>query len=270
MATSTVSKYNGTSAYNLLPNGIDTREVNGSYTPNAIIQNSLNFSYDFANPECYTGTGTTTTSLVNSSTGTINGAPTYTQNGWFECDAVNDYISLGGWTRPVNWSGGFWFSLNDWSTPVADTTYYLYDTRLGTTNKGLRLTLRRYAAGDNEIRLRWVNSGANENTNISESIKGSAYFQSNQWYYFCWSRTNSTNITIWMSNPITGVLDELANFTPVSGIVSSTMSNNTYGCADQIGLFFDGNLGELHEYSIALSYSNFERNFNNTKARYGY
>ena len=86
MATNSFSSYNGVSAYNLLPNGIDTREAHGFYTPNAIAQNSLNYSYDFANPECYSGTGTTTTSLVNSYTGSINGSPTYTQNGWFDMD----------------------------------------------------------------------------------------------------------------------------------------------------------------------------------------
>lgn len=270
MATKSISHYNGISAYNLLPNGTDTRKVNGFYTPNAIVQNSLNYSYDFANPECYSGTGTTTTSLVNSYTGSINGAPSYAQNGWFDMDGVNDYILLGGWTRPTDWSCGTWFLLNDWSTPATDTVYSLYDTRLGTANNGVRLTLRLLSAGDNVIRLRWINQGSNENTDIVESVVGSNYFQSNQWYYLCWSRTGSTNITIWMSNPSTGVLDELANFTPIAGVVSNTMSNNTYGCGDGIGTFIDGKLGELHEYSIALSYSNFERNFNNTKIRYGY
>lgn len=270
---SSISKYNGSSAYGLKPLGIDTREMNGVYTPNQILQTNLNYSYDFAHPESYPGSGTTVTSLVNSYTGTVNGSPTFNSTtGAFEGDAVNDYILLSGWTRPLSWSCGVWFLLNDWSTPAVDTIYSLYDTRLTSGGQnGLRLTLRQTVSPDeNFIRFRWVNSGTNQNIDILESTVGSTYFQNNQWYYLCWSRTGSTNITIWMSNPSTGVLDELANFTPVAGVMTTVMVNNTYGCGDQIGSFIDGDIAELHEYTTNLSLTDFQRNFNNTKKRYGY
>lgn len=262
-----IAKYNGVNAYTVKPFNIDTREVDGFYTPNQIVQTNLNYSYDFANPNSYIGSGTTTNSLVSGYTGTINGSPTYNSTGWFECDAVNDYITLGGWTRPTTWSLGVWFKFN-WSA-LTNNVLSLYDTRLGTANNGLRLTCRD-VSGVKVLRSRMVNQGSNENIDLDSTSNGSVYFDSTKWYYYAISRNNSTNITIWLSNPSTGNLTELANITPVAGVLSNTMSGNTYGAGDQIGSFFDGNLGELHEYTTNLSLTDFQQNFNNTKKRYGY
>ena len=274
---SVVGKYNGVSAYNLRPNAIDTREMNGAYTPNQIVQTNLNYSYDFANPNSYAGSGTTVNSLSNASTGTIFGGPQFNSTtGAFECDGVNDYIFLQGWNRPANWSGGVWFLLNDWDTiPPAggNRFYFLLDVRQTVSgNNGLRLSLRIGDTGVRQIRFRWVDSGTSETVNLEESVIGSDYFVSNTWYYLCWDRTDGTNITTWMSNPNTGVLDEIANYTPSSGVDAVTMiSPLTYGCGDgQLGSFIDGDIAELHEYSSNLGYSGFRTNFENTKARYGY
>ena len=66
-----------------------------SYAPN-IVKDGLVFYIDAANLRSYPGSGTTANTLLGTSNATLNGGVTFDSAnlGNFNCDGVDDYISL--------------------------------------------------------------------------------------------------------------------------------------------------------------------------------
>lgn len=113
-----IARYNGVNAFTAKPFGIDTREGNSLYTPNAIPQTGLLLSYDPAHPNSYPGSGITLYDLTtnNNDTVFVGGLETgYNSTGWFTGDGVNDAVDA---TQTFTLTGtqlgiGCWFRLDN-------------------------------------------------------------------------------------------------------------------------------------------------------------
>lgn len=262
-----ITKYNGTSAYNLLPFGIDTRKANGLYTPNAIPLNGCLAYWDYANPEVYPGTGTTITDATSNNTnatlygGIENG---YSQPGVFDADGINDYIrstnqvnltynnngiGMGGWFR---WDG------------TASATFGFLD-RYFNNGGGDRYGIRIFRLNDV-----WYM--------FFPTPTSYAYFptlSSNTWYFFYqqlkWNGGTSFTADAWIG---TGTLTHPVNNVTYTSNLPSTSNQNIYlfqGDVASGGGYFPGDIGECFFYDDTfLSSDQVTRIYNNTKSRYGY
>ena len=262
MATSTVSKYNDISAYNLIPNGIDTREMNGVYTPNQIVQTGLVYSYDPANPSSYAGTGTTIYDLKGSGDMTLYGGveSSYDQNGWFNFDDVNDAIYRTGVTTI---SGDQ--SLGGWYRVTGDNDFYqMFAGILGSGLEGIQVYYN--CAGTNESFFSRIEDGLGnpEAVRIDPVVFTPSF---NTWYYVCgaWDNTSHT-IThyVFDSGGLVGTVSQTDLTVDTTNTTSANiiMGDGTYRAY--------GDVGEMHIYNEVLSQADFTTNYNNTKARYGY
>lgn len=262
MATSTISKYNDILAYNLLPNGVDTREANGIYTPNAILQNSLISSYDPANPECYTGTGTTITDLRGVNSLTINGGmeATYDQIGFFDNDGVNDEAVGSNVNLPTgDFSIGGWVYVSD-LTALSNTFLFGYFDTFTTP-----YFLIRYNGGSAqafELIMRWGSSG----TPATIRANGVTVL-ADRWYYIVgtWNNTTKNGRILVYDSAL--LRDRTLSRTQID---RSTLESPRPFLAGDVPWIAPSGVGEWHSYSVELDTSQIERNWNNTKARYGY
>lgn len=261
---SSIAKYNGTSAYTLKPLNIDTRKMNGVYTPNQIIQTGLYNSYDPANPSCYAGTGTNVRDLTGNRDVTLYGLMEsgYAQNGWFVMDGVNDY---GQGTTSITINGnalsiGVWFQLA--SQPVTFTEIFSVSNISGF---GVRIA-RNSSNGNLAFRVSDGVVGRNYNTN------GNAYFSYNKWYYICGTYNFSSGSgTIYVFDD-TGLRDSnTASHATYADFTSNPVTDAVVKYGGNSLIMVDGTIGEAHYYNnYRMTQTDWERNYNNTKARYGY
>ena len=259
---SLVGKYNGVSAYNLRPNAIDTREMNGSYTPSQLVQTDLIYSYDPASPSSYAGTGTTIYDLKGSGDLTLYGGveSSYTQNGWFDFDDVNDAIYRTGVTTiSGDQSVGGWYRI------AGDNNFFqMFGGILGAGLEGIQVYYN-CASTNNSFFVR-IEDGLGNPAAIR--IDPAVFTPSfNTWYYVggSWDNTSQTlTHFIFGSSGLIGTVSTMSS--PIDTTNTTTadiiMGDETYRAY--------GDVGEMHIYSKALSQADFTTNYNNTKARYGY
>lgn len=268
MATSSISNYNGTSAYNLKPNGIDTREMNGSYTPNQIPLSGLHLYYDPANPECYAGSGTTLTDLMGNTNSTIYGGmeSSYVQNGWFTNDGVNDGI-VSNTQVTLNSTGSLGWGV--WFQYAGLTSTQLLIDDYWNNGGGDRYGLRVFFFGGN-LRAQFT-SPSNNSFNLLP------YVSTNTWYFLYFhTRYNGNNTYVnqlWLGD-INGVQQLVDTPAYSSSPPATSTQNETFALTDfkTSGASWGGKIGEAWRYYNHTLLTNAEVNsiFDNTKARYGY
>ena len=264
---STIGKYNGVSAYNLRPNAIDTREMNGAYTPNTIVQDGLFFSNDYLNPNCYSGTGTAVSDLSpNGNNSTIYGGleSTFSQNGTFDFDGVNDGIQTNT-AQLLDYTNngvgmGFWFN---WD---GGTQTQIFGEWFWNNGGGDRFGVRVFWVGTN------LYAALLRPTNVNYFITSNV--SAGTWYYvYLQNRYDGgTNWSggVWLGDSSLSQLYQ--------GVASSVVpaSNNlsqpiTIGAGAGLGNNYDGRQGEFHVYNNKfLTNDEVTRNYNATKKRYGY
>lgn len=265
MATSSISNYNGTSAYNLKPNGIDTRKMNGSYTPNAVPLNSLELYYDPANPDCYSGTGTTLFDVTGNNNGVIGGGmeSSYVQNGWFNSDGVNDNISASNTTSIGYTTNGMgiwgWFRWDG-----TNATQGISNAYFNNAGPADRYGVRFYQFNNNFTMASLVLSAHYQNVN--------AYVSANVWTFFFnqldYVSGTTFRLNKWMGTSTLTKVYENNSFT--SNLPLTSAQNITYNIGVNANSF-NGDLGECGFYNNTyLSDAQVTRIYNNTKARYGY
>lgn len=259
---SAVKTYNGVNAFTAKPLGLDTREVNGMYTPNQIPQTNLVASYDPAHPSSYSGSG----QLLNDLSGNGNNLTLYggvesgyNASGWFNYDGVNDAAYLAGNTISGNQSVGGWYRI------TADNDFFqMIGGILGSSLEGIQVY---YNCNNTNNRFFGRIEDASGVATAASVLESVYTVNLNTWYYVCVSWNNSTkqlNHYIFDSSGLAG-----SQSVTSTGIdTTSTASANIINGATTYWAY--GYIGETHIYNAALSQADFTDIYNNTKARYGY
>ena len=215
-----------------------------------IIKDGLIFNMDPANRACYTQTGTVSTDTIGSKSGTLTSGATFENinEGVFDLDGIDDYITFGAHSD-LNFASSAQFTREVWFRRTASTVdeghfFLIYQQRR--TNIGLG----RAAGGvgsDNEIY-----------SYIQGSFLGTGVITTlNQWY--CAAITyNNTLLKIYVD----GVEKASATRT------AETMTGYEVQFGGPFGNFLNGNIGPAHIYNRALSANEIRYNYNGMKARF--
>lgn len=257
---SAITKYNGVSAYNLRPNAIDTREMNGAYTPSQIVQTDLIYSYDPVNPSSFGGVGTTWSNLKTGADMTLNGGmeTSYTQGGYFDLDGVNDYAK----SSPFDLTSGD-FTLGVWfRQTVFSGIQLLYGHWNISGFKGITIYYNHNVTG---LTFRLEDNLGNARVEIMDNSN----YSLNTWYYAVYTWNNTTKDSNGYVYDGNGLVASVLNTR--TAIDTSVAMTNVYSVAGGDNNFYlSGDLGECHTYNRQLSSAEILRNVENTKARYGY
>ena len=263
---SSITKYNGTSAYNLKPLGIDTREMNGVYTPNQIPLNNVELYYDPANPDCYAGTGTTLIDIGGNNNGVIGGGmeSSYQQPGIFNSDGVNDNITASNTTNIGYTTNGMgiwgWFRWDGTNATQGISNVYFNNGGSPIDRYGLRL----YQFNNNFTMATLIVTAHYLNVN--------AYVSTNVWTFFFnqvdYVSGTTFRMNKWMGSSTLTKVYENNSFT--SSLPSTSSQAITYNIGVDANSF-NGDLGECGFYNNTyLTDQEITRIYNNTKKRYGY
>lgn len=230
---------------------------------------SLRVWYDFGNPQCYSGIGSTFTNLAPyNHTGTVTG-PSFIASGLsksFSFDGFNDVITISE-ENPGDLEGNtdkisveVWVKFTQFLSTDGDSIQFI--VKRGLSNAW---DLRQVAAvnGSNptfDFRVR-----DNVNNNYRTASASVPFSQTNAWFHVVGTFEKNSNVKIYV------------NSTPTSG--SSTgvvgLATNMYGyeLGNYVGansFSFYGNIAQHRIYNKVLSYSEVLNNFNASKYRYGY
>jgi len=215
---------------------------------NVIVSDGLVLYIDAANPRSYSGSGTSSNSLIGGVEATlINGVGfTSSNNGTFTFDGANDYINLGNIGSIGNAQ-----TIEVWFNSNSVTDYRNVFDMNNAGNKGPRL--EQYSAG----KMSWVWSAS---TNIGiYNITSQISILSNTWLHTVIT-LNSGNYNCY----INGTLVESGN--SANGYTTS-YNNVTLGLGYETR-YYSGNISQAKFYNRALSDSEILQNYNATKGRY--
>ncbi len=219
-----------------------------NYNP-SIVSDGLVLYLDAANRRCYSGSGSSSNSLVSGIGVTlINGVGfTTTNNGYFSFDGSNDYIDAGnnsviGITNNITLIVYFKLTAFDkqWQAIVTkgDNSYRLH----------------RYSFS-NQISFGINQSGGQDNPTVTN-------FEANRWYSVA-ATFSLPDVKLYVN----GVLDSTSTY-------ATPISNSSYNLyigdnAQQPLRFFNGNIGQVQIYNRALTQQEISQNFNATRSRFG-
>jgi hypothetical protein len=217
------------------------------YNP-SIVSDGLVFFLDPANKRSYSGSGTSTNSLVSGIGGTlVNGVGfTSSNNGCFIFDG-NDYIDAGnssafGITNNITLSVYFKYNIFDkqWQSII--------------TKGDNSFRMHRYSF-TNQISFGINQAGGQDNPTVTN-------FVANRWYSFV-ATFSLPDVKLYVN----GVLDSTNTY-------SSFIANSSYNLyigenAQQPVRYFNGNIGQVQIYNRALTQQEILQNFNATRFRYG-
>jgi hypothetical protein len=225
------------------------------YTGPHIISDGLVLAVDTASKRSYPRSGTTLFDLSgNNLNGTIEGSPSFlnSDNGVFDFDGIDDYISMGSSEavdliqNQTNFSLGVWFKMDALGTLRG---------LIGTLNYGCTLNLGLTANGTN---LSFYNDTA---TCYSVSVGG---VEIGKWIYGVGTYDGTTTRTYMFKD---GNLTQ-ASGTSKSG-VTNTFSSDFQVWGDQNGTIeTDCKGGIAHVYNRTLSQTEIEQNYNALKSRF--
>lgn len=265
-----VKTYNGGNAFTLKPNGMDSRNVNKLlYTPNQVPQTNLQYSYDPLHPSCYDGTSTTLNSLPSNRGGyiTLFGGMqnSFTQQGVFELDGVNDYgqifddittqtgyitqeYTMVCWVKAPTWTGAAQYPLQ-YNTGVRGSRFDRFTS-----------TLFRVVS--------WGDPNIAGNPQIAQV--GTMLVEENQWQLLSISYASGGNPTVGYSLNSTGNMTFITNIGLVQDWTTGGVAAELWGVLNNLSVYWSGGLGEWAIYQTNLTNGRVEEYFNNTKKRYGY
>lgn len=252
---SNISKYNGSSAYGLKPLGIDTREMNGVYTPNTFDTSSIKFYIDPARSNFYSGTSFTPT--IGSGTGTFYGGMEsgYIQNGWFNTDAVNDYATFPAFTLGTEWTMLYWGYASRLTSPNLYAMFYT-----DPVTNGVRMDL-----GQNPTAT-WARVLIASNTGTTQNFTNT---QPQGYWYLQYAAMKSGISTRYGCSEVAGTFDHRV-LTPVTVTAGPVNIFKYWGNGVHFSIYEEGKVGELWIYDRELANAEIEQIYNNTKKRYGY
>jgi hypothetical protein len=232
-----------------------------NYNP-SIVSDGLVFYLDAANRRCYSGSGSSSNSLVSGIGVTlINGVGfTSTNNGYFSLDGTNDYLGVSNNSslQPTRLTLEVWFKLNvPLSSQPTDFPLVLDKFTLSSLS-GYRII---FWKGGNELQFSFFNSSTDNNVAISGA--------------------NAKVSTNW--NCVQGTYDGFTSKIYLNGVLENSLSTTasiSYNNEDiYLGTFYEPTYGFLHYinanfgnvriYNRALTPQEIAQNFNATRYRYG-
>ena len=217
----------------------------GFYRGPNIVTENLTFALDAGSERSYPGSGTTTTSLVGSNTGTLtNGVGFNSGNGGtWDFDGVDDYITASRALSTNNYSAEFVFK--------ADVNTIGTEHWLGNQYAGSGRTIFDLFT-DNKLR----------NFIHGTAINGATTIQTGTWYHAVFTRNSSGLAKIYLN----GVQDATGT---ISSATPSDLAFEIGGDTTLTGRWFNGKIPLCRVYNKALSATEVLQNYNAQKNRFG-
>jgi hypothetical protein len=221
------------------------------YNP-SIVSDGLVFYLDPANTRSYSGSGTSTNSLVSGIGGTlVNGVGfTSSNNGSFSFDGSNDYVDFGSSSL---------FKLTDNFTLSCWVKSSVY---------GDRAILGNFGPSSNYSGFNLNIQPSNKFAFLTGSQPNATYlyadstFSLNTWYHVTGLRRSGTNYLY-----INGVLQTGSNTQVVASSAQNFYLAKWY--SNLTDYYHYGNIGQVQIYNRALTQQEILQNFNATRFRYG-
>ena len=214
------------------------------YTGPHIVTDGLVFAVDAGSERSYPGSGTTTTSLVGSNTGTLtNGVAFSTDNsGTWDFDGIDDYITASRTLSTNNYSAEFVFKAD---VNTTGTEHWLGSQYPGTGRVIFDLFT------NNKLR-NFINGTA---------ITGATTIATGTWYHAVFTRDASGNAKIYLNGTqdATGTISTSA---PVN-------DNFEIGGSTTLTRWFNGKIPLCRVYNKTLTVTEALQNFNAQKSRFG-
>ena len=239
------------------------------------IKDGLVFAVDPANPDSYTGTGTTVTDLRGTNNGTLQSSGMFenTSSGVFNFDGSTNYIQANSLASTMANTSEGTFCL--WIKPQGGNTNRNgcgFDDLSGNTT--IQIAVHGRDNGSSPGTIYWFCrvSGTNQFIVTSENNVS----VDNEWAYVCGVQTADTNAPLLYRN---GQLLEATNSVSTNNayFFSSDTGNNIDGF--NIGRYnsghnpnsnhYYGNMGPVLIYNRALSAGEILQNYNRVKGRFG-
>jgi hypothetical protein len=216
----------------------------GSITT-GIIADGLIFNMDPANRACYPKTGTTATDTVGNITGTLTNGTAFsdTNEGIFDFDGSDDYITLGTPTY-LKITGDI--SISAWIKTTSSNAM----TTININDKwGL------YFSGGSKIRFNFRNP-----SDDFKYVESATVINDGNWHHVM-GVNDQTNLKLYVD----GVLDA----SNADGSAGTTGTSDTrIGSRFNNSLYFDGNIASIQIYHQALSANEVLHNYNALKNRF--
>ena len=226
----------------------------GFYRGPNIVTDGLVLAVDAGSERSYPGSGTTTTSLVGSNTGTLtNGVAFSADNGGtWDFDGTDDYIAIDnlglsshtieGWIKSDNASQG------------------------GGSYTTIKSVIGNYDGGSSKYTyigfiptLTWrIDDGSISHQSVAEAGTVSV----DTWYHVALTYNASDGVTVGYLN---GVQQGTINYT--SNVTFNSIPFNL--CKSQPNAYFDGSVALSRCYNRAISATEISQNYNAQKSRFG-
>ena len=220
---------------------------------NIIVSDGLVFFLDAANTRSYSGSGTSSNSLVGGIGATlVNGVGfTSSNNGTFTFDGTNDYIAVSGTNFPLSNSAR---TLNIWyytktSTWQADVNNLFWYGTAGSTRQSFGVDFGTYPT------MEFYSWADDINWNTTAPQVG--------WKNLQIAYDGNLTVRIYEL----GVLVATKTFSAQLNTVLST--DVQIGAITYVPGYFDSNISQVSMYNRALSATEILQNYNATKRRYG-
>ena len=220
---------------------------------NVIVSDGLVFFLDAANTRSYSGSGTSSNSLVGGIGATlVNGVGfTSSNNGTFTFDGTNDYIAVSGTNFPLSNSAR---TLNIWyytktSTWQADVNNLFWYGTAGSTRQSFGVDFGTYPT------MEFYSWADDINWNTTAPQVG--------WKNLQIAYDGNLTVRIYEL----GVLVATKTFSAQLNTVLST--DVQIGAITYVPGYFDSNISQVSMYNRALSATEILQNYNATKRRYG-
>lgn len=217
-----------------------------------IVEEGLVLSVDAGSARSYPGSGTTTTSLVDTNTGTLNNGVGFSSDngGVFTFDGSNDFISFNSTLTfsSSNLSSVAWVKLDDYSSPQNASIGFSPDSG----SSGFRI----YAVSANSLGV-WTRTGVGTGTSAISTSNG---IPLNEWVQITFV-LNGTNGKLYKNG--TEVLS--GTFTQPSALSSAPVWISRYSGGNY---YVDGESTACMLYNRALTAAEVTQNYNAQKNRF--
>ena len=230
-----------------------------------VVNNGLVLDLDSANPDSYSGTGTTWFDLsgngLNSSL--VNGVEFTQENyGSLIFDGSVDYVSVPAPSSPIEFGTNLTHEVWIYPTDYANSggnRQYLIDPRGDAATSGMNAYfLFDYISAPDTVRITVGNSGVEVRT-------GNFSMPLNRWHHIVATRNNAVwNVYLNGVNIYNATSSSLTPLTLNNSFRVATYANGSSG-----QYFFEGKMGIARLYNIPLTQAQVKQNFNAFRGRYG-
>lgn len=224
-----------------------------------IIQTNLTFWLDASNPSSYPGSGTTWTDLVNSTAFTLTNGAAYSSDagGCITTDGNNQYITGtntgGNFGMTDSYTWHFWMYRTGNAVRTEEIWAHTYNGN--SPYGGFQMRMFRGAYVPRNV---FQNSSAQ-----AQEVQGNTGIALATWQHVTFVCDYSAATYYWYINGVAAGSAAATRY-----VAPSTLPLRIGGVGS--GYAFNGKFGEVEAYNVALSQTDIQYNFDQTKARYGY